>query len=308
MARRLPDGSVLPSFLSYRSSGAHSPGGRGLLGDTQLRMGEVQAAYAPNDPKNQSKTAWEYVVQVNSYRDNESLVEAPQVYRATVADMFGNLADRRRFTLRAASSEPSEGSSIGNGSIVLLMCPSGDKSQAVIIGAWRQPLEQDPKYAAKYTDPSEVFYEFEFNGVKARINKDGELSLAVPGATQLDGSPSLDRDSSNKGTSITFSKSGAITVTDENGESIVISSADHSITVKAGDATTEIGGTWRLKVPNVVIEADTVDVKASKVNLGDSETGINPLDEVVVGSGIEILTGLPYKLLGVTSSVVKAKK
>jgi phage baseplate assembly protein gpV len=307
MARNLPDGSILPSFMGCVNRGSTSPGARGLLRDTQLRMGEVQKAYAPNDPKNQSKVAWEYVVNVNTYRDDQSLTEAPQVYRATVADMFGNLADRRRFTLRAASSEPAPGTSIGNGSIVLLLCPSGDKSQAIIVGAWRSPLELDPRFASKYTDPSETFYEFEFNGVLVTIDKDGAVKLTVPGATQLDGSPG-DRDSNNHGSTVALAKDGTITVTDKNGESIVIQPSSKTITVKAGNHTTEVQDTWLLKVPTVRVEAEEVTIKAGKVNLGADGGDINPLDEVVVGSGIDTLTGLPFKLLGDTSSIVKAKK
>lgn len=55
----------------------------------------------------------------------------------------------------------------------------------------------------------------------------------------------------------------------------------------------------------VVIKTGTVKVIADAIELGDSP-GI--ADNVVVGSGIDSFTGSTYKVLGNTSSIVKAKK
>lgn len=55
----------------------------------------------------------------------------------------------------------------------------------------------------------------------------------------------------------------------------------------------------------VVIKTGTVKVIADAIELGDSPA---ILDEVVVGSGIDSFTGSNYKVLGNTSSKVKAKK
>lgn len=56
----------------------------------------------------------------------------------------------------------------------------------------------------------------------------------------------------------------------------------------------------------VIIKRGTVKIFATSIELGEGI--VNPLDEVVVGSGIDSFTGSPYKTLGSTSSVVKAKK
>lgn len=55
----------------------------------------------------------------------------------------------------------------------------------------------------------------------------------------------------------------------------------------------------------VVIEATKVRVLSGDIELGDSPS---PLDEVVVGTGVDSFTGSTYKVLQSTSSVVKAKK
>ncbi len=56
----------------------------------------------------------------------------------------------------------------------------------------------------------------------------------------------------------------------------------------------------------VVLKATRVKILSGEIELGEGP--INPLDEVVVGTGIDSFTGANYKVLGSTSSVVKAKK
>jgi hypothetical protein len=55
----------------------------------------------------------------------------------------------------------------------------------------------------------------------------------------------------------------------------------------------------------VVLKADRVHVISGDIKLGANP---NPLDEVVVGTGIDPFTGSTYKMLGNTSGKVKAEK
>lgn len=55
----------------------------------------------------------------------------------------------------------------------------------------------------------------------------------------------------------------------------------------------------------VVIAATRVHIVSSDIKLG---TDPDPLDEVVIGTGIDPFTGSTYKVLGNTSSKVKAEK
>ena len=287
MAVSTPDGGILPSFLGVRSDAGHSPGAGGTLQDAQLRVGEVIQAFPPDHAENVSKMQWEYIVQVMAHRDDHgSFTEAPQLYHAVLGDMFGSLADRRRFSLRPASTAPDLTRSVSNGSMVLLLCPNGDKSQAVIIGAWRQPLEAEGSAAdhAKFRDPVTPFFDFEFMGVHATIDKDGAMKLQVPGATKLDGSPAP-RDSNNHGTQVTFAKDGSVLVEDQNGQSIRISPG----------------------LKHVEIRGKAVQVFSDDIDLGD-DTLTKEENGVVFGGGIDTFTGLTYFELQNASKHVKVKK
>ncbi|TAK97625.1 MAG: hypothetical protein EPO08_20975 [Rhodospirillaceae bacterium] len=290
--------AVLPHYLEV--SEEEVAGAGGSLQDTTLRLGEVVAAYPPNDPRNRGishNREWVYVVNV-TYRDGAG-IRSIVPYRCTVADSFGGMADHFRHFARRTDTEGN--ASFTKGNQVLVLCPNGDKSNALIIGGVRHSKDDS-------SDPNDAFLDFVFNGVHATIDKDGALSLTVPGATKLDGTPADDRDSNNHGSSVTLAKDGTISVADNNGQSIVVSPANKTITILAGDAVSQIKNKWLLKVPTVEIDASVVNVKALKINLGDEEIAIDPLDEVVVGSGIDTFTGLPFKALGDTSLIVKAKK
>jgi phage baseplate assembly protein gpV len=293
----LSDGTTLPSYLEVQST--EGVGAEESLSETTLRVGEVVAAFAPEDSNNRGPTAgvqWVYVVNV-SYR-NGSGMRSVVPYRCTVADLFGGLGDHLRHRVRRTDRENPNGT-FANGAQVLVLCPNGDKSNALIIGGVRHTKDKTPD--------TDNYLDFALNGVLATIGADGSFSITVPGPSKLDGSPD-ERDENNHGSKVTFAKSGDITISDENGDSVAISPKDKSITVKAGDHATEVEKKWTLKAATVEVEADEVTVKADKVNLGGSALEINPLDEVVVGSGVDTFTGAPYKALGNTSLVVKAKK
>lgn len=290
--------AVLPHYLEMDDD--DTSGAAGSLQDTTLRMGEVVAAYAPNDSRNRGSThnrEWVYVVNV-TYRDGTG-IRSIVPYRCTLADSFGGLADHFRHSARRTDTEGNANFTKGNQ--VLVLCPNGDKSEALIIGGIRHSEDDS-------SDPNETFLDFVFNGVHATIDKAGALTLVVPGATKLDGTPADDRDSNNHGSTVSLAKDGVISVLDNNGQSVVISPADRVITVKAGDAVTQIENKWRLKVPTVEIDADVVNVKAQKINLGDKEINIDPEDEVVIGSAVDTFTGLTFFVLGDTTHIVKAKK
>jgi phage baseplate assembly protein gpV len=297
----LYDGTVLPSYLEMAWVPRGGPGGS--MNDTTLRVGEVVQAYSPTDPANKDPRTknkrWVYVVNV-SYRDGSG-TRSVVPYRCTVGGLFGGVGDRMRYSVRQASRVPTSKSGFADGAQVLILCVNGDKSNATIIGSLRHEDDKTP-------EPDKAFFDFQFNGVKATIDEFGALVLKVPGATKLDGTPDDNRDENNKGTQVSFGKDGSIAITDGNGDTVTVSPKDKSITVTAGEQTTTVEKAWKLKAATVEIEADSATVNAKKVLLGGKELEINPLDEVVIGSGIDTFTGVPYKGLGSTSSKVKARK
>jgi hypothetical protein len=301
MSNMLPDGTVVPAFMGVGDTSGDTAGTFDMLTDTGLRLGEVTASYAPTNPKNASKKEWEYDVSALSFRNGGALQESYQPYRCKVAELFGSVADHLRYTVRPASRKPAGKEAFADGSLVLILCPNGDKGQALIVGAMRNQRDQK-------ADPDKTFLDFVFNGVQASIDEKGSLTLKVPGATKLDGTPDDNRDKNNKGTSVSFGANGSIAISDANGDTVTVSPKDKSITVTAGEQTTTVEKKWKLKAATVEVVADSVTVDAGKVFLGGTETSINPLDEVVVGSGIDTFTGLPYKGLGSTSTKVKAGK
>lgn len=295
----LEDGTVLPSYLT--EGWAPLSGPAGSMNDTTLRVGEVVAAYSPTDPANGNPATknkqWVYLVNV-SYRDGTGAMSVVP-YRCTMGGLFGGLGDRMRYSVRPTDSTKEKGFS--KGARVLVLCTNGNKSGAIIVGSVRHDNDLTQ-------EPDKTFFDFQFNGVKATIDHEGALVLTVPGATKLDGTPDDNRDESNKGTSVTFGKDGSIAITDANGDTVTVSPKDKSITVTAGAQTTTVEKAWKLKAATVLVEADEATIDSPKVSLGGKALEINPLDEVVVGSGIDTFTGVPYKGLGSTSTKVKARK
>lgn len=300
----LLDGTVLPSYLDM--GWAPRGGPSGSMSDTTLRLGEVVAAYSPNSPENKNPATknkqWVYVVNVSHRDGSDERSVVP--YRCTMAGLFGGVGDRMRYSVRTTPTRKDGSAKNGlfsKGARVLVLCINGDKSNAVIVGSVRH---DDDKSA----ESDQTFFDFEFNGVKASIDADGALTLKVPGATKLDGTPDDNRDKNNKGSAVTFAKDGTISITDGDGDTVTVSPKDKSIAVTAGRHTTTVDKKWKLKAATVEVVADSVTVDSPKVFLGGGELTINPLDEVVVGSGVDTFTGLPYKALGSTSTRVKARK
>jgi phage baseplate assembly protein gpV len=295
----LEDGTVLPSYLEQ--GWAPRGGPSGSMNDFTLRVGEVVVAYSPADFDNKNPNTknkqWVYIVNV-SYRDGTG-ERSVVPYRCTMAGLFGGVGDRFRYSVRPTDKR-NEGT-FSKGARVLVLCPNGDKGNALIVGSVRHDDDKTP-------EPDKTFLDFVFNGVQASIDEKGALSLKVPGATKLDGTPDDNRDKNNKGTSVSFGADGSIAITDGNGDTVTVSPKDKSITVTAGEQTTTVEKAWKLKAATVVVEAKEVTVDSPKVNLGGKALEINPLDEVVVGSGIDPFTGMPYKGLGSTSTKVKARK
>jgi phage baseplate assembly protein gpV len=267
--------------------------------DRVLRVGEVVEAIPPNSPDNKDPSTkgrqWVYIVNVD-YRDYDGSRQLVP-YRCTVMDTFGGRADHIRHTVRPVDVPTEE--YFGFGDQVLVLCPNGDKGVALIVGGMRHRDAQE-------ADPSTTFYDFLFNGVHFSVDVDGQVKVEVLGATKPDGSPADTRDKNNKGSFVTFDKAGNIAVSDANGDTVTISPKDKSITVTAGTHTSTVKEAWKLKAATVLVEADEVTIDSGKVQLGGQV--VNPLDEVVIGSGIDTFTGVPYKSLGSTSSRVKAKK
>lgn len=173
MTQRLPDGTVIPHGFKVTSQAS-----RELHFDATLKVGQVTKGYPPSHKNNRSGSQWEYDV-IAIQRDGVIGGRASVVYRnCTVMSLFGSMADRISFTLRAPSKENIEGIR-ETGSFVLLLCEGGNTQHAYIVGSPIHPA------AAKPID--ETHFLFEFNGATFYINEEGEVSLSRSSKVAADG-------------------------------------------------------------------------------------------------------------------------
>jgi hypothetical protein len=234
-------GAQLPHYLARRP--AQQAGGGHNFTDIVLRMGEVVQAHYPDDPTNQSKKQMEYTVNVQYRQSNRQVTVSS--YRCTVADGLGGIADSSRQTFRVSSGDRA-GQTLGDGARVLILCPNGEKNSAVIIAGVRneQITTNDPP---RLVPAGQRLKDFVFNGVHVNINDDGELLLQVSGATKNDGSPDANRDQNNHGTKVQIQKNGSFTITDNNGQSIIIDAPNKAIHIGAANEDTAVQNSWTLQ-------------------------------------------------------------
>ncbi len=208
---------IIPSHLSgfsYNDGGAFS--------QNSLLIGEVQAIYSADDPKNTSKRTTEYDVLVGQ-RINGNIVT--RIFtNVTAIDNFGSVADTFTKTFRADTSAKRTASNKktiqGLGSKVLLLSINGERGQSVIIGGVRDsklPPETNLGHNLNFT----------FNGVQAAINDAGELTLQVHGKTDIEG-----KTAEEVGTSVKISKDGNVAVTTKDC-SFVVDQTAGKVTVTA---------------------------------------------------------------------------
>jgi hypothetical protein len=199
----LSDGSVISSALSALPIGETSTA-MGTTSNLALRRGEVKEIIYPDDPKSSSKKYTEYrvAVQQNDGMETGSIVEYSN---CQVMSLFGGVTDKLVYTLRADSQTTTE-KGTGIGSKVHVLCEDGNSNRAFIIGGLRDSNESSAK------DSGDAGHNllFEFNGIRALINKDGEFEINFNGATDNTGKLLDGVDSANSGSVFHFLKNGDI--------------------------------------------------------------------------------------------------
>jgi hypothetical protein len=204
MAQILDDNTVVPSWLSLRMRGDTDD--MGDLTNNALRVGEVKEIIYPSDPLNINKRFIEYTVEVQ-HRDGYGPGTSVMYRGCTVMNLFGGKADVFRYTLRKDEDGKASEDGIGVGSKVLLLCPNGTTSRAIIIGGVRDTKTDETTVESK--DDGHNLY-FEFNGVAVAIDKDGQLKIEMKGPTKVDGTLDTTRGSSEADvpTTIEITKKG----------------------------------------------------------------------------------------------------
>jgi hypothetical protein len=261
MANVLSDNTVVPSFMSVRQRGR--PENTGQLTNTALRIGEVKEIVLPDSAKSVSKRWLEYVVEVQ-HRDGGSPASSALYYGCVVANLFGGVADRFEYTLRPDDPQvPAQRGEdgVGIGSKVTLLCPNGETTRALIIGGVKDRLNDD-----ETVDPNEGHHLlWEFNGVRAEIDKEGAFTLTFRGPTRADGLLSEDADPAKSGAQFKLKADGGVEFT-HDGQTVIIDHKKSDIVIKADH---EVNVTGK---KNVNVNTDgTATITSKQTKIGSPE-------------------------------------
>lgn len=216
-----PDGSVISQYFSTQDK---PPSGDDIY-DQGLRLvvGQIEKIHFVDDQSNLSKKYLEYDVSVRDAKGGQSTFR-----NVRKIDLLGGSNDYEEQVL-----EPNEFAFKGkletsnfftnkNGTTVLLAFVDGSKDRPIIIAAIQHPK----KTGAKRKDG--VRRIGEFRGFTWELNKDGELILTYLGNRTSDGK--LAR--SNTGpTQIKIDKNGIFTLTDNEGQLIMMNRVDKKIRI-----------------------------------------------------------------------------
>lgn len=209
--------------------------------DVSIKPAKVVAVYGPTSQQNHSKKFVEYEVVA---ADQVGLTSCQvRYFRCRMASAFGGIGDFSRWTPRIT---PDDSEKIV-GSLVLILCLSGDRRNAYIIGGIPHP--DDPE---KDLGPKEFpYYELEFNGINLEINKDGELTLFRRGPTDEAGKV---KDDKGEGATFKLTNDGNILLGQK--DETIFFKLDKSAkvaTLKADDGIEfETGKKFNIKAPQGV--------------------------------------------------------
>lgn len=250
----LSDGSVLSSNTTPNAR----PKAKELYRNNfALKTGTVTAIYYPENKQNITKQFVEYDVVVIEERADGA--GATTTYsRCQTMDRFGTPNNFEHFTLQ--SNTEKEKGRYKKGAQVLLLCINGNggSGKAVIVGGQSYPYSTKPK-----ADDGQ-FYEWQFNGINIKVDKDGQYTMTFNTPIDVDGKK---KDSKAAGTVFQILKDGKLKIYDNEGqfweidranqkstwgngkESIILDKKNKKIeVVSSGDMNETIAGAKSVKV------------------------------------------------------------
>ena len=200
--------SVLPSSLLSVAEDSYYDSFTNVYANASLRIGVIKQIYDIEDVKNESKSNIEYDVLVFQQDSNKGVI--PTVYRGCVTmDVIGGIADFHEYVKSTPTDGKTKSVNADDGSYVLLLCIDGTSSRGVIVGAL-------PHHDRKSTLPNlkgTKHLEGEYNGLRYKINKDGEFTLTFKGKTDKKGKP---LDAAKGGSQIRIEKDGSVEINDRD--------------------------------------------------------------------------------------------
>jgi len=202
------DDLVLPSSLLEVADNNYYGAFNKSYNNVSLKMGIVKKVYEIEDSKNLSKKVPEYDVLTFDQDQNKGITPLT-LKNCITMDAFGGIADFMDYRKIVPTLNP-DGSKLDkdDGSYVLVLCIDGSNTKGVIIGAL-------PHHARKaiITKDKTAHMESEFNGIRMKINKDGEFTLTFKGKTDKKGKPV---DAAKGGSQIRIEKDGSVEINDRD--------------------------------------------------------------------------------------------
>ena len=223
----LSDGSVIQSALSVEPQTRAKEAYRM---DFALKRGVVIAIYYPEDKHNLNKQFIEYDVLTADERADGSTSSV--VYsRCQAIDRFGSPNNYEYYTYQP--HKETNGNVYKKGAQVLLLALHGNAAggRAVIVGGLPYPKEQKPK------KEDGQFYEWQFNGINIKVDKDGQYSLTFNSPIDQDGKK---KDEKAAGTKIEIFKDGKMRLSDNAGQFWEIDRVNESSTWGNGSESIKI--------------------------------------------------------------------
>lgn len=240
MIKRLPDGTIVSSALSLKPLEELK---KLQKNNPYLKLGIVFGIHYPDQDSNKSKKFIEYDVRAIESRVDGS-TSTVNYLRCKVLDKFCTPNNYEYFTLQPASE--SKDNVLQNGAQVLLLAIDGNANTggAIIIGGVNYPMPD-------FKSADGQFYEWQFNGINIKVDKDGQYFLTFNTPISPDKKKA---DEKAAGTKIQIFKDGRMKFSDNENQSWEIDRVNQKSTWTNG------------------AESITIDKKNKKIDLVSSGT------------------------------------
>lgn len=198
----------------------------GAFSNSLLRIGEVKRFIKKTDPRSLSKRYNEYDVLVE-HRENGTVVNK-LYHNCLMSNLFGGLADKVVFTLRADSTGNLE--LPGDGSKVLMLCINAEHAAPVILSGIREDTDEDL--------PEGHNLRFVFNGIQVEIKDDGSFNLQYLGKTNNLNERDPNLEDNTVGTKVEINPEGSISTTTNKGQIVQIDNVNDTINIIGNEDVT----------------------------------------------------------------------
>lgn len=220
--------TVLPSSLLGFAEPSYYDAFTNTFNNVSLKIGVVKTIIRKGTKDKDEPEYVEYDVLTFQQDQDKGIV--PITYKGCVTmDSFGGVGDFFEFIKSAPTGEKGN-VNVDDGSYVLLLCIDGTSTRGVIIGALPHHGRKSTLASAK-----DKHLEGEYNGLRMKINDDGELTLTFKGKTDNKGKPKT----SVGGSQIKMEKDGSVEINDKSLEPALKAGNNKDATISGSSNSSE---------------------------------------------------------------------